>query len=398
MAKVSQEQALINEFEAEALESFVSQLSKVTDPRRKQGQRYSLATILVTMLVASICNANSAEAFAIFASEHEEEFAEFLDMPHGAPTQDVYLSVLANICIKEFGNLHNGLTAHIRSKMPGVLDDKHLAIDGKTSRRSFDTASGKLSAHTLHVWSKASGIVIAQSDCDRKTNEIKLIPELLKALNLKGCTVTIDAMGTQTQIVEQIVQQEGDYLIGLKSNQPTLFEDAQETFKAIEATIDRSDPSQYFESNDKGHGRIENRKVYLCRDLTRFRTLHKWKGLACIAVVVRSRTQLLSQKTTTETQYYIGSHTSASAKELGTLIRDHWSVENSCHWILDVAFGEDQARNRAKNSAQNFATLRLLALAALKSDTTSKLSIVGRRVKASCNLKYALSLIDINKN
>lgn len=402
MATKSKEAQCVEEFQFDALAVFHERLTKVKDKRRKQGLRYPLVTVLIIMLLACMAGANSASGFEMWAKTHEEELSQYLDMPHGVPTQDVFLNILATIDVEEFESLYQAWVPVCTALQGKEIDNNHLAIDGKTSRRSFDLAKSKLSAHTLGVMAVENGILISQKDCSRKTNEISVIPTILNKLNLKGATVTIDAIAAQTKIVDTIIEKDGDYIIGVKGNQPSLYADIEQLAQNRKAVIDAAKEKNEYEYScefDKGHGRVEQRETYVFSDIfDDIRDCTKWRGLLAVVMVVRTITKLNPKEnqavTTTEAQYYITSKCSSKAEEIGKLIRNHWNIENGCHWILDVVFREDDARNRVGNSAKNFATLRRMALAIIKSEQ-SKTSVHLRRMRAAWDFKYLASLVSL---
>ena len=404
MATKSKEAQCVEEFQLDALAVFHERLTKIKDKRRKQGLRYPLVTVLMTMLLACMAGANSAAGFEMWAKTHEEELSLYLDMPHGPPTQDVFLNILATLDVEEFETLYQAWIPVCTALQGKEIDNTHIAIDGKTSRRSYDLAKSKLSAHTLGVMAVENGILISQKDCSRKTNEISVIPKILNGLNLKGATITIDAIATQTKIVDAIIEKGGDYIIGVKGNQPNLYDDVEQLAQKRKPAIDAAKEKNEYEYScefDKGHGRLEQRETYVFSDIfDDIRDCAKWRGLLAVVMVVRTITKLNPKEnqtvTTMETQYYITSKCSTKAVDMGKFIRNHWNIENGCHWILDVVFREDDARNRAGNSAQNFATLRRMALAIIKSEQ-SKTSIHLRRMRAAWDFQYLVSLAGIKK-
>lgn len=276
---------------------------------------------------------------------------------------------------------------------------RHIAVDGKTSRRSFDTASGKSAVHTVSAWMSEAGLVLGQRRTETKSNEITAIPELLKVLDLRGATVTIDAMGCQTEIAKTVREGGGHYLLAVKDNQPTLHQDIQTTFAEADDVRRRTVDEQprpvveVFEQVDKGHGRLETRTLSLCRDLAWLTTSERWRGLSFVAKIVRQRTVLTTEKTSTETSYYIGSDAAATAATAAQAIRRHWGIENQLHWVLDLAFREDDARHRAKNTAENMTTLRHFALDIIKSDTKRKLGVANTRKRAGWDRNYLTRLL-----
>ena len=275
---------------------------------------------------------------------------------------------------------------------------KHIAVDGKTSRRSFDTTSGQPALHTVSAFLSDAGLVLGETKTDCKSNEITAIPELLRLLDLRGATVTIDAMGCQTEIAKTIVEGGGDYLLAVKENQPTLYQDIAATFTEAaderRRTVDEQPrPSvEVSEEVDKGHGRVEKRTAKLCRDLSWLTAATRWPGLVYLVQVVRERTVLATGKTSIETAYYIGSNRRAAADKVAQIIRRHWSIENELHWVLDMAFREDEARHRARNTAQNMTTLRHFALNIIKRDPTRKLGVANSRKRAGWDRDYLLEL------
>lgn len=397
MARMTKAQKIERDNEEQALQFFERALGALPDPRRRQGMRYPLRTVVVTALMAMVCGCDDAEAMQLWGEANAQWLAGFLEMPHGPPTQDVFLAVFGALDPEAFGAVFRawaGVLA-LRLKAQG----KHIAVDGKTSRRSFDTASGKSAVHTVSAWMSEGGLVLGQRKTETKSNEITVIPELLRVLDLRGATVTIDAMGCQTAIAQTITDGEGDYLLAVKDNQPTLHEDIQTTFAEAADERRRSMDEQprpaveVFEEVDKGHGRVETRTVSLCRDLSWITTSERWAELSFVAQVVRQRTVLVTGKTSTETAHYIGSDSDATAATAGSAIRRHWGIENSLHWVLDLAFREDEARHRARNTAVNMTTLRHFALNIVKQDPDRKLGIANSRKRAGWDRSYLIKLL-----
>lgn len=397
MARVTREQMLQQELESQALVFFEGVLSELPDPRRAQGVRYPLRTVVVVALMAMICGADDAEAMEWWGKTHEDWLRGFLDLPHGAPTQDVFLAVFGALEPEAFCAVFRAWVDLLTLRL--APQAKHIAVDGKTSRRSFDKNGERPSVHTVSAWMSEAGLVLGQKKTGDKSNEIVAIPELLRVLDLRGATVTIDAMGCQTEIASTIVSGGGDYLLAVKDNQPTLRQDLETTFREASdlrrRTVDEEPrPSvTTFEQTDKAHGRIEHRKVSLCRNLAWLTTRDKWSKLSLIAQVTRERTVLSTQKTSTETAYYIGSHPTATVEAVGRTIRRHWGIETKLHWVLDMAFREDEARHRARNTAQNMATLRHFALNVIKQDKARKLGVANSRKRAGWDRDYLVSLL-----
>lgn len=388
---------------------FRKALSDLQDPRRRQGRRYPLITVVIVALMASICGADDALAFESWGNSREDWLKTFLDMPYGAPTQDVYLEVLAALDPNEFGNLFRAWTELIllhlkRGKQDIGAEKKNVSIDGKTSRRSYDRIKGKAAIHTVSAWSRENGVVLGQVKTETKSNEITAIPELLHRLDLKNVTITIDAMGCQTEIANIISQRGGYFLLGVKNNQPKLHHNIETAFNYVDLCKKRlaqglelplpSPTIEAYAEVDKGHGRLEERTIEICRSLDWLGDkLKEWPHITYFVRVRRKRTILSTGKTSDEVAYYIGSHASMDAKTAAESIRGHWSIENNLHWVLDMAFGDDNARHRAGNTADNFAILRHFALNLIKADKTRKLGVANSRKMAGWNNDYLMTLL-----
>lgn len=397
MARVTEAQRIEQANEEAALVFFREALSSLADPRRRQGTRYPLASVVVIALMAMVCGADNAEEMEDWGEANARWLDGILELPHGTPTQDVFLSVFAALDPVAFRGVFLSWMELLRLRLS--VRGKHIAIDGKTSRRSFDAARDRPAIHTVSAWLSDEGLVLGQIKTAEKSNEITAIPELLRVIDLRGATITIDAMGCQTEIAKTIVGGKGNYLLAVKENQPALHTDLVSTFE--EATDDRrrtvderARPAvEVFEETDKGHGRIEKRSLQLCRDLGWMMTADRWDGLACVVKVTRERTVLATKKTSTETAYYIGSDAKLDAAGAAHKIRRHWSIENELHWVLDMAFREDEARHRARYLAENLTTLRHFALNLLKRDPARQHGIALSRKRAGWDHEHLLRVL-----
>lgn len=398
MVRLTQAAQIQQEQEQQAIAYFEATLAPLPDPRRAQGKRYPLRTVVVSGLMAMVCGCDDAEAMELWGEANAAWLGSFLDMPHGPPTQDVFLSVFGALDPEAFSAVFRAWAALLVLRLE-IQGAKHIAVDGKTSRRSFDTVSGTPAIHTVSAWLSEAGLVLGQRKTGEKSNEITAIPELLRALDIKGATVTIDAMGCQTEIAKTIVDGEGNYLIAVKDNQPTLRQDIEKIF--AEAEIDRVRSCDELarpivetsEQNDKAHGRLEKRTVKKCCDLSWLTTAEKWPGLAFVVQVLRETTVLTTGKTSSETAYYIGSDRHVSVADAGSTIRRHWAIESKVHWVLDIAFREDDARHRARNTAQNLATLRHFALNIVRQDSERKVGVANSRKRAGFDRNYLIKLL-----
>ena len=397
MSRVTQAEKLEQENEQQALAFFKQRLAALSDPRRSQGVRYPLNAVVVIALMATICGCDDAESMQLWGEANADWLGGFLDLPHGSPTQDVFLSVFAALDPKAFGAVLRSWAALLALRLRSL--GKHIAVDGKTSRRSFDSAAGTPALHTVSAYLSGAGLVIGECKTDCKSNEITAIPELLRLLDLHGATVTIDAMGCQTEIAKTIIDGGGHYLLAVKDNQPTLRADLEATFAEAADTRTRAldEPPrlavEVCEDVDKGHGRVEKRKVTLCRDLSWLSAATRWPSLCYLVQVLRERTVLATQKTSIETAYYIGSDAPDTVAEVAQTIRRHWAIENELHWVLDMAFREDEARHRVKNTAQNMTTLRHLALNVIKQDGKRRVGVANSRKRAGWDRNYLLGLL-----
>jgi len=357
------------------------------DPRMVGKISHKLHDILVITVCAVLCGLEHWTQIEDFGKAHEAWFRTFLDLPNGIPSHDTFGKVLAALDPDAF---ERRIQLWIRALLGSHTRGKHIAIDGKTLRRSFDHASGKAAIHMISAYVHENHAVFSQVKVDDKTNEITAIPSLLEMLQLQEATVTIDAMGCQRQIAQKIIDRHGHYVLALKGNQSSLQEDVQ---LFMEDRISRGITQQgdYYETVEKSHGRIEVRKCWMCWQVDWLTERHGWPGLASIVAVESTRT--IDGKTSTERRYFISSHSGRQAQKLAVLIRNHWRVENELHWTLDVSFNEDQCRVRIDNAAENLARIRRISLILLKQETSCKLGIKSKRAKAAYDRNYLLRLL-----
>mgnify|MGYP000060320180 CR=1 FL=1 len=357
------------------------------DPRMLGKVSHKLHDLLVITICAVLCGLEHWTQIADFGRAHEAWFRTFLELPNGIPSHDTFGKVLAALDPDAF---ERRIQLWIHALLGSQTQGKHIAIDGKTLRRSFDHASGKAAIHMIHAYVHENHAVFSQLKVDDKTNEITAIPSLLEMLQLQDATVTIDAMGCQKQIARQIIGRGGHYVLALKGNQSSLQEDVQAFMDdRIARGVTRYGDS--YETVEKSHGRLEVRKCWTCGQVDWLLRRHNWAGLACMAVVECTRT--VNGKTSSERRYFISSHSGRQAQKLAVLIRNHWRVENELHWTLDVSFNEDQCRVRIENAAENLARIRRISLILLKQENSCKLGIKSKRAKAGYDRNYLLTLL-----
>jgi len=360
----------------------------VPDPRVERTKRHELQDILVIGVCAVICGAEHWTDVEMFGNVNKEWFGTFLDLPNGIPSHDTFGRVFAALDPDAFEAVMQAFVADLAGSSRG----KHIAIDGKTLRNSFDRARAQGPLHMVSAWVHENCVAFGQRTVDAKSNEITAIPELLKLLDVEEATVTIDAMGCQKEIAEQIVDQGGDYVLALKANQGTLYEDAR-MYMEDGIAHGFAGEQDFWETVEKGHGRLETRRVWTTSDVGWLQERHDWPGLGSLTAIERERQ--VNGQCERKRHYFISSHPGHCAQRLGTLIRQHWSVEVQLHWSLDVSFHEDASRVRVANAAENFSRLRRIALMLLKQEKTAKGGVAAKRLRAGWDRDYLLKVLGI---
>lgn len=361
--------------------------SALSDPRVDRTKDHLLTDILTIAICAVIAGADTWVAIERFGRSKYDWFKSFLPLPNGIPSHDTFGRVFAALDPTTFSECFSAWMASIAQLTQGQI----VAIDGKTLRGSFDTASAKAAIHMVSAWACSNHLLLGQIKTDEKSNEITAIPQLLKLLHLQGCIVTIDAMGCQKAIAKAIVDQGADYVLALKANHATFFEEVRDF---LDERIDHGFgpfAHAYHETLDADHGRIEQRRIWSTSAVDWFEERNQWAGLNSFVVVEAQRT--VGEHTSVERRYYISSLSGEHAQPLADAVRSHWGVENNLHWMLDVAFGEDACRVRQGHAHENFATLRRIALHLLKQEKTAKVGIPTKRLMAGWDNKYLLKIL-----
>ncbi len=358
------------------------------DKRRGAGKRHKLIDILTIAICGIICGADDWSGIEAYGQAKEEWLKGFLELPHGIPSHDTFGRVFSWLDPKAFEASFLSWVQEVMEITKGQV----IAVDGKTVRRSHDHANGQEAIHIVSAWAQKNRLVLGQVKVDEKSNEITAIPDLLRVLDITGCIITTDAMGCQQEIAATVIEKGGDYILALKENQGHLYEDVRELFAgAIEVSFFDVEHT-YAETANKNHGRIEVRECWAITDpdFTHYlRGFENWKGLRSLVKVSCQRQT--STGTSQDDRYFISS-LKTPARQMLQAVRGHWSIENSLHWVLDIAFREDESRVRKDHAPENLSVLRHIALNLLKQDLSKKLGIKNKRLVAAWNNDYLIHL------
>lgn len=363
--------------------------ANLEDPRVDRTKLHKLIDILVIAICAVICGADNWEEVQLFGEAKQAWFKTFLELPNGIPSHDTFWRVFARLDPQQFQQSFVSWIASVSEVTKGQV----VAIDGKTLRRSHDRALGRGAIDMVSAWAVQNRLVLGQVKVDDKSNEISAIPELLQVLEISGCIVTIDALGCQKEIAEAIIAQEADYVLALKENHGRLYEDVVRLFADLEASEFTAYPYSQAQTVNKNHGRLETRICQVIAEhdlLMQLRDAPEWPGLRAV-VKVHARRQTGDE--VTEKERYFISSLDSNAPLLLKAVRSHWSIENELHWVLDIAFREDESRIRKDHGAENFAVLRHIALNLVKQEKTQKASVKGKRLKAGWDEDYLLKIL-----
>jgi predicted transposase YbfD/YdcC len=369
--------------------SIAKHFAGLPDPRTGNAKAHIFLEILIIAICAVICGADGWSDVELFGKNKKEWLKTFLELPKGIPSHDTFGRVFAKIKPDEFQKRFIEWVQAIERLTVAQV----IAVDGKKLRRSHDQSAGKAAIYMVSAWATQNQLVLGQTKVADKSNEITAIPALLQLLDFSGCIVTIDAIGTQTEIAETIVDGGGDYLLAVKENQGHLFEDIQCLFEVDVAQGIEHAQHKYAKIVNKGHGRIETRECWATdreEYLSLVRKRQQWKGLKSIVRIVSQRQ--IDENIERQTRYFISS-LPADAQTILKAKRSHWKIENQVHWVLDIAFREDESRVRKDHAAENLAVLRHMALNLLKNEKTSKGSIHAKRLQAGWNNDYLLSIL-----
>lgn len=371
-----------------ALSQLRDHFIEITDPRGGQGRRHSLEVIFTIAILGVICGADEWSEIEDFGKSKQDVLSRLLDLPHGIPSHDTFGRVFSIIKPEEFQTCFMNWVNSLCNINGDIVN-----IDGKQLRHSFDSSSEKSAIYMVSAWANANEMVLGQVKVAEKSNEITAIPKLLDILELSGAIVTIDAMGTQKEIAAKIIDNQADYILALKGNQGDLHDEVLEAFEKFDAKSKSASDQQI----DVDHGRIEKRNCYVVPASAYLSpaVLRKWKGLTCIIKIEAYTTYKNGKKEghqAFEERYYISS-LNLAPKRINEAIRSHWGIETKLHWVLDIAFREDDSRIRKGYAPENFATLRHIAINKLKNEKTVKRGIKNKRKRAGWDNEYLFKVL-----
>lgn len=366
--------------------TILEHFSTLTDPRTLLKTRHKLIDIIAITICGTICGADAWTEIVDYAKIKRKWLEEFLELPNGIPSHDTFGRVFSLLSPEEFQRCFLSWMQSVFTVTGGQV----VAIDGKTLRHSYDRANDKSAIHMVSAWASENGLTLGQVKTEEKSNEITAIPELLELLEIKGCIVTIDAMGCQKKIAANIVDKDADYVLALKGNQGTLNDDVTLFFTdAIENKFKDID-FDYHKTVDGGHGRVEIRRHWSVSDIDWLDQKQDWEGLKSIGMVESERH--VADKISVEKRFFIAS-IKKDSELLAKAVREHWGIENKVHWVLDVAFQEDDSRIRKGNAAENLAVIRHIGLNLLRSEKSKKVGIKSKRKIAGWDDSYLLKVL-----
>ena len=371
--------------------SIVKHFESLPDPRHERNRRHLLVDVIVIAVCGVIAGCEGPTAIHRWAKVKEDWLRDLLELPHGIPSRDCVRRVLSALKPEAFQRCFGEWIAESIGSDDAAA--RHVAIDGKTLRRSHNRGAGLGPLHVVSAWASDTGLALGQLATDEKSNEITAIPELLDQIDVNKAIVTIDAMGCQKEIAKKIIDQGADYCLAVKENQPTLYTSIEAFFNTHLEDDCQSIACRRHETHEKSHGRADTRDYYLAKLPDDFPLKEKWPGLKAIGMACRW-SERDDGKQSADIRYYITSRY-LSGEKFAAAVRGHWGIENSLHWVLDVTFDEDQSRARDRRLADNIAWLRRLAIGLLKQHP-SKHSIKGKRQIAGWSNHFLTEVLAIN--
>jgi predicted transposase YbfD/YdcC len=373
--------------------TLVAALQQVPDPRRQcKNLKHRLEDVLAIGFCAVLCGCDDFVEIEAFGRAKADLFRRFLELPHGIPAHDTFRRVSQAVCPQALQQYLIGWLHGVRQAAAAAADGEVVAIDGKVVRGTSDRGRGLGALALVSAWASANGLTLGQVAVGDESNEISAIPALLGLLDLRGCVVTIDAAGCQKDIAEKIIDKGADYVLALKDNQPTLRAQVEDYFvEQIEAD-NAGGKVRHHQEVETGHGRTETRDTYVAPVPRGQIDTTAWVGLATVVLVVRQCIDHATGKVSDDVRYFISS-LPARVRRLASAVRQHWAIENSLHWVLDVAFNEDRMRQRDRTGIENLALLNRLAVSLLRQDKTVKAGVKCKRKTAGWDDDYLLHLL-----
>lgn len=361
--------------------------SAIEDPRIDRSKQHKLIDIITIAICAVICGAEGWTDIETYGVTKYSWFKQFLELPNGIPSHDTFARLFARLNPQQFQQCFLNWIKAINKVTSGEV----IAVDGKSLRHSYDSGAEQGAIHMVSAWATQNRLVLGQFKVDEKSNELTAIPELIKILELSGCIVTIDALGCQKEIVKLITEQDADYIITLKKNQSSLYKNVEQLFKEAIRTGFQGIEHSAYHTREQAHGREEIRHYLMLTDIQyRVDPTYKWSKLQSVGLVESVRT--VDGKTTIETRYYISSLEN-NAEVFGQSVRGHWGIENSLHWVLDVALNEDDCRIRKDNAPENFAVMRRLAVNLLGREKSHKRGVKNKQFLAAMDNEYLTKVL-----
>ena len=369
-------------------DEFLESFSAISDQRKNRQKLHSLKNIIIIAICGILCGADSWLAIEKIGKCKLKWFRKFLWIPHGIPSHDTFARVFVWLDPKAIQTF----LAKWGEEFRDLGDGETIAIDGKSQRRSFDKSSKKSAINMVSAFACESGITLGLTKMASKSNEIKAIPEILDAVDVKNCTVTIDAIGCQKNIADKIREKNANYVLAVKKNQPNLHLQLKTLFEKLKRASKKFGSLQFLRVAEKGHGRKEIRKYWITDKIETVKGRELWRDLKSVGCV--ESTRIVDGKKSIETRYFITSH-DADKELFAKNVRNHWKIENACHWTLDVIFRADDNRMRIGHSAENFSALQYFSLNLLKMESTSKISVRIKRHMCANDEKYLQKVLSI---
>ncbi len=383
--------------QTERIGGLIEYFGILKDPRVERTREHELMDIVIIGLCCVICGGESFNDMEQFGEAKLDWFKTFLKLPNGIPSHDTFNRLFCALDPQNFLECFLSWTQSVRAAIPQEI----VALDGKALRRAID--AGASPRYIVSAWAEDNGLVLGQWEVEEKSNEITAIPRILRALELSGCIVTLDAMGCQKKVAREIKEADADYVLALKGNQGRVHEEVKAFLEHTVAEKKKVRPPgarppkavatlQEWETLEKGHGRIETRRYYLSGELGWLEERGDWEGLRTVGMV--EATRQANGQISVERRFYLSS-LGLNAQTFARAVRGHWGIENKLHWVMDVNFGEDQSRARGGYAAQNLATLRRLGLNLLKREP-KKRSLRGKQLDAGWDNAYLLKVLGSN--